>query len=480
MSSAPQAPPSLLAVRALTVVRHQRRVELEGVDDEIRTLQSSHDSLIRSLQQEHDHQLQALQRRRLQALEAMRVLRIMDHLPAEVLVTIFLYVLGPRSPASWTISEIRTLNTLISVCTRWATIARENESFWRCLRVFVADVGSSGSPAWTRNSAFKAHQMLYHRLRLSGFGTVEVEIGALSAVHRDYGVVPVLATHAWRLERLTIAVRASALWHLGAHLPRLQLLRIAVLDASLTCQPEWEPFHARRLHHFEIENVRAIESFLQSIPWTNLLSLQLLGGLTELSPPALLYILAQAPWLVVCHAVLRQSIDDNGSGDNLGVLTRSYPEEPIAMLHLCELILELVPLDREAWTRAEEPFLEALTLPVIRLIAMPELWFAEDARAALNRLKDRSHQLPQEIWMTAVPPGQWEDTYQEYSAEFPGVMFGGSFSVLANQELRTKWERCLERYRRRLYYEESDYDPDGDNYSAYDADSWSDQGNYMT
>ncbi|KAJ6508567.1 hypothetical protein C8R45DRAFT_922286 [Mycena sanguinolenta] len=104
------------------------------------------------------------------------------------------------------------------------------------------------------------------------------------------------------------------------------------------------------LQHVEVEDVCSVAAFVQSIPWANLLSLELVGAASQLSPPALLHILTQTPWLVVCHAVLRQSIDTNR--EVLPDTISLYPDKAVTMGHLRELILEIIPWENKYWTFA--------------------------------------------------------------------------------------------------------------------------------
>ena len=267
-------------------------------------------------------------------------------------------------------------------------------------------------------------------------------------------------------------------------MPRLRLLSISVLEASAASQPTWEPFHAARLQHVEIEDVCSIPTFLRSIPWSNLLSLELVGARSQLSPPALLHILTQTPWLVVCHAVLRQSVDMDREIHATPNAIPSYPDNLVIMRHLRELILEIIPWRNEDWERVEEPFLDCLSLPVLYGLSVPMLWFNSDAVGALRRLESRSGQLPQEICITAVPPGEWFDWSEEFSIAFPKIAFGMSCSVLANDALRIRWERRYELFRRGLdndqhlrviSHEGYDYDWD---YDDYNDEAHSDHGDY--
>ncbi|KAJ6460246.1 hypothetical protein C8R45DRAFT_941812 [Mycena sanguinolenta] len=230
------------------------------------------------------------------------------------------------------------------------------------------------------------------------------------------------------------------LWvtHLGAHMPRLCLLSISVLEASVASQPTWEPFHVAHLQHVEIEYMCLIPTFLQSIPWSNLLSLVLIGTCSQLSPPALLHILRQTLWLMVFHAVLCQSVNLDHEIHATPNTIPSYPDDLVTMHHLRELILEIIPWCIKNWERAKEPFLDCFSLPVLYGLSVPILWFDSDAVGALRRLETRSGQLPQEICMTAVPPGEWFDCSEEFSITFPKVAFGMSCSVLMNDALRVR------------------------------------------
>ncbi|KAJ6487977.1 hypothetical protein C8R45DRAFT_1097827 [Mycena sanguinolenta] len=489
MSSPQSASPSVVLLPCpLSLLRHRHRTEMQAIDDDLGLLQQHHDALLLSLCQQHEARVHALRTQRIQAQNSIRMNCNIDHIPDELLEETFRYLLGPQFPIQWTIREVRALNTLLLVCRRWAAVTRQDPSLWRCLRMFITEPepdSDSVLPTLTRNAAFEPHLMLFNRLRLTGNQSVEVDVGAMSSAYHDPGLVPVLARHAWRLERLTIAVRASALWHLGAHMPRLRLLSISVLEASAASQPTWEPFHAARLQHVEIEDVCSIPTFLQSIPWSNLLSLVLIGTRSQLSPPALLHILMQTPWLVVCHAVLRQSVDLDREIHATPNAIPSYPVDLVTMRHLRELILEIIPWRIENWERAEEPFLDCLSLPVLCGLSVPILWFDSDAVGALRRLETRSGQLPQDICMTAVPPGEWFDWSEEFSIAFPNIAFGMSCSVLVNDALRVRWERRYELFRRGLDDDRHlrvvvlhegcfDYDWDYD----YDDEAHSDHGDY--
>ena len=214
MSQSPAITPMLLPPCLLSVVRHQHCSDIQQVDE---SLQRQHEALLLSVQQQYEHQLQALQSRRLQALNGIRVACCIDHLPAELIVEIFWYLVGPRFPGQWSIHDTRAMNTIMLVCGRWAAVARSYQNFWRCLRVFIANPENteSDSASLIHNNTFEPHLMLFRRLRMTEEMSVEVDIGTISTTYHDPGLVPVLTSHAWHLERLSVALCASALWHLG-------------------------------------------------------------------------------------------------------------------------------------------------------------------------------------------------------------------------------------------------------------------------
>ena len=212
------SPPVLLLPCPLSLIRHRHRTEVQAIDDELGLVQQHHDALLLSLCQQHEARVHALRSRSIQAQNSIRMNCNIDHIPDELLVEMFRYLVGPQFPRRWTIREVRALNTLLLVCRRWAAVARHDPNLWRCLRIFVTEPepdADSVLPALTRNASFEPHLMLFDRLRLTGNLSVEVDIGAMSSAYHDPGLIPVLARHAWRLERLTIAIRASALWRLG-------------------------------------------------------------------------------------------------------------------------------------------------------------------------------------------------------------------------------------------------------------------------
>ncbi|KAJ6479761.1 hypothetical protein C8R45DRAFT_1155953 [Mycena sanguinolenta] len=146
-----------------------------------------------------------------------------------------------------------------------------------------------------------------------------------------------------------------------------------------------------------------------------------------------------------------------------------YPPYPIVLEHLCDLILEIIPLQEheEEWQRIEEPFLTALTLPVLCSLTLPEIWFLPDACVALHHLKVRSGCLPQQVWVTAVPPGQWVAAHEEYVSVFPDVTFHMRSTALPSSAPGNRWDRCYSYFSRGyqaslVIYEDDSYYYDSD------------------
>ncbi|KAJ6471509.1 hypothetical protein C8R45DRAFT_936938 [Mycena sanguinolenta] len=418
----------------LSLVRHRRRTDIQEIDDDLRILHEHHEAQLLSLWQQHETRVQVLLKRRLRAIDAIQMHCNTEHLPDELLLEIFRYLVGPQFPRPWANRQIKVLNTLLLVCRRWAAICRDDQSLWRCIRIFITEVEPESNAALiVVQSPSALWEDERRRGDRSGFLSPPrswAHAGACNA-RLAFGATPHRCTSLRPLAFRRYCCFFPAILP-KKHMPRLRLLSLAVLDASATSQPTWQMFHAARLQHVEVEDVCSVAAFVQSIPWANLLSLELVGAASQLSPPALLHILAQTPWLVVCYAVLRQSIDTNR--EVLPDTLTLYPDKAVTMGYLRELVLEIIPLYG---------------------LAMPELWFTSgmfdpSTVDALRRLKTRSGQLPEEICMTAVPPGEWADLVDEFAVAFPGVAFGLSCSVLASDELRIALERCYQRFREGL------------------------------
>ncbi|KAJ6474998.1 hypothetical protein C8R45DRAFT_935529 [Mycena sanguinolenta] len=357
-------------------------------------------------------QIARLESERMHALLDMRTICHINRFPSELLLAVFSHALGPEFPSTWSAEQTMSLNTFLHVCAWWRSVLREAPAAWRVLAVY----GGSSQPGRFRpNAAFERHVMLHRRLPLSGSGTVSVVVGATpSYMPYDYGIVPVLAIHSVRLERLSLSVRATALWRLGDHLLSLQWLKL-VLRGRGAC---WQAFCAPKLSSVSVTNACGVADLLLTFPWSGLTALELVGKESELCPGTLLAIFERAPALTECTAVFCQRNDPYRECDPV-----EYRLTTVVMPVLEKLVLEIVPMPAESWDRLEEPFLDLLALPAIQRLVFPELWMVPDALLTLEALQARSRRFPAKVGLTAVPPWQRVRLLEVYSARFPYADF---------------------------------------------------------
>ncbi|KAK7057333.1 hypothetical protein R3P38DRAFT_3168850 [Favolaschia claudopus] len=348
-------------------------------------------------------------------------------LPNEILMWIFTEaVKSLDNPHE--VQRERTFYCLLAVCRGWRELVLSMPELWCVVSVdtiLPADqvTWADEVPAWkdyfsrSRPRMFsnqKQIKMIPRQLLSSGVRPLIVKIGDNTGEHAS-DALAALAPAADRITDLELSLHLNAppmpIPMCFAGLQRLQLYLSSRGDYA-----PWPTIDAPALTEFHAAGVPDVPHSLDHIPLVNLTVLQLQGPSMGLKCDGFVRVLAKTPQLVQAHAVVDQRKQHSSDDEPAGV----FPQVP-PLIHLKSLLLELQPRLFEEWERDPQPWLEALTLPALETMGIPELLFDPDARRALADLFHRSNKFPAKLLVTASPPGEYHRLTAKYREAFPMI-----------------------------------------------------------